>query len=306
MLSAVVVGIMVLISQYFNNPEIIFPEISAIAVGSLVSPKLSWNVNKWRMFLCIVICAIGGVLIVKFIPTPIWIQMVIGYFFAQAFFIFSKTTFAPMISAMVLPIMLQTSTVVYIFSAVGFTALIIAVRTFLEKCGVVSKEKYIKLLSSKLADYTKVIVRSIVVLPIIFCMLEFDWKFAVAPPLLVAFTEFSNSNKTSSFLFKAVALITGASFLGSMCRYVLTVRLGIPLFISAIIGMIFVILLMNVLKTYIPPAGAVTILAMLIPEKYILIYPLEILFGIILLAVISKFCYKFIFAKLGIKKASTV
>lgn len=297
---------MVFISQYFNNPEIIFPEIAAIAVGSLVSPKLSWNVNKWRMFLCIVICAVGGVLIVRFIPAPIWIQMVIGYSLAQLFFIFSKTTFAPMISAMVLPIMLQTSTVVYIFSAIGFTALIIVIRYILEKFGIVSKENYIKLLSPKSVDYTKVIVRSIIVLPITFCMLQFDWKFAVAPPLLVAFTEFSNSNKTSKFLFKAAALITSASFLGTMCRYVLTVKLEIPLFISAVMGMILVILLMNIVKLYIPPAGAVTILAMLIPEKYLLIYPLEILLGITLLAIISKFCFKFIFAKLSVKKASTI
>lgn len=297
---------MVFISQYFNNPEIIFPEIAAIAVGSLVSPKLSWNVNKWRVFLCIVICAVGGVLIVRFIPAPIWLQMIIGYFLAQLVFIFSRTTFAPMISAMVLPIMLQTSTVVYIFSAIGFTALIIVIRYILEKCGIVSKENYIKLLSPKSVDYTKVIVRSIIVLPITFCMLQFDWKFAVAPPLLVAFIEFSNSNKTSKFLFKAAALITSASFLGTMCRYVLTVKLEIPLFISAVMGMILVILLMNIVKLYIPPAGAVTILAMLIPEKYLLIYPLEILLGITLLAIISKFCFKFIFAKLSVKKASTI
>lgn len=297
---------MVFISQYLNNPEIIFPEIAAIAVGGLVSPKLSWNVNKWRMFLCIVICAVGGVLIVRFIPAPIWLQMIIGYFLAQLVFIFSRTTFAPMISAMVLPIMLQTSTVVYIFSAIGFTALIIVIRYILEKFGIVSKENYIKLLSPKSVDYTKVIVRSIIVLPITFCMLQFDWKFAVAPPLLVAFTEFSNSNKTSKFLFKAAALITSASFLGTMCRYVLTVKLEIPLFISAVMGMILVILLMNIVKLYIPPAGAVTILAMLIPEKYLLIYPLEILLGITLLAIISKFCFKFIFAKLSVKKASTI
>lgn len=302
LISIFVVGVMVFASQHFKNPEIIFPEIAAIAVGSILSPRIKWNVNKWGMFWCIIVCAVGGVLIVKFLPFPIWMQMIMGYALAQVIFLLSKTTFAPMISAMVLPIMLQTSTPVYILSAICFTLLILIFRTILEKTNIVEISFYDRLSASNSQDFFYLVVRSLIIVPVIILCIKFDFRFAVAPPLIVAFTEFSMSNKSYNELSKVVVLITATSLLGAACRYILTINFGLPLFVSAIITMSFVCVLMLKTNMFIPPAGAVAILAMLISEKYILIYPLEIFIGTAILSILAKLCSDYIFPKINHRK----
>lgn len=293
LISTFIVALMAGLSCIFDNREIIFPEISAIAVGLIVSSKMSWNVSKIRMFICITLCAVCGVLIVKYLPFPIWMQMIIGYVFAQVFLIISKTTFAPMISAMVLPIMLQTSTPIYIVSAMFFTALILLFRIILEKTKTVKYEQYIKMLPPNKNDFINLILRTVLVSPFIIAAISFNLSFVVAPPLLVAFTEFSKENCPAlKKLPVAVVLITVAALVGSGCRYIFNVVFNLPLFLSSAIAIILIILLMYKMKMYLPPAGAITILAMLIPTEQLLIFPLEVFIGISIFSVVAKICFK--------------
>lgn len=131
-----IITFMVGISETLNDREIIFPEIAAIAVGAFIAPTFAWNTNYKRIFVLICISAVIGVLIVKFLPIPIAFQAVIAFALAQMIFINSGTSFAPMISAMVLPILLQTSSIVYIISAISLTLLILIIRFILEKSGI--------------------------------------------------------------------------------------------------------------------------------------------------------------------------
>ena len=138
----VVVG-MIFFSEFFGEKEIIFPEVTALAIGIFLAPKLSWKTNYRRIFILIGFCAISGVCIVRYLPVPIWAQFSIAYALSQIILLCSKTTFAPMISAIMLPVMLQTKTPVYIFAAFILTATIILVRLVLEKTGVKEKNTYI-------------------------------------------------------------------------------------------------------------------------------------------------------------------
>ncbi len=216
-----------------DNREIIFPEIAAIAVGVLVSPQFSWNANKLRIFIYITVCAILGVAIVKWLPLPVWAQMITAFLLAQILLANSKTSFAPMISALVLPVMLQTDTVVY-------------------------------------------------------------FRFVAAPPLLVAFTEFSNpASKARIVPVKSVALITLCGLFGAALRWFFCIKLIImPLYVTAVMTIICVILLMKAMKLYIPPAGAVSILAMLIPESSVTWFPLQIFIGASFIMLISVLFFK--------------
>ena len=66
--SLAVVAIMVGSAEIFGEKEIIFPEITAVAMGALIAPVQSWNTSRTRLFAAIVSAAIAGVCIVRFIP----------------------------------------------------------------------------------------------------------------------------------------------------------------------------------------------------------------------------------------------
>ena len=47
-LTFIMVCLMVGVSQWLNEPEIIFPEITALTIGSWLAPKQVWNLcNSW-------------------------------------------------------------------------------------------------------------------------------------------------------------------------------------------------------------------------------------------------------------------
>lgn len=289
-ISVLLVGLMVFASEFLYNHEIIFPEIAAIAIGAMISPKMAWNVSKPRIFICIVICAVLGMLIVRFLPLPIWAQMIVGYIIAQAVLIASKTGFAPMISAMVLPIMLQTTTPVYIASAVIFTVLILLCRIILEKAKILELSQYEKTSRIDKADYARLLIRTLFAALIIVAGILTGWGFIAAPPLLVAFTELSGTKCPERKRLIAVpVIITFGALVGTGFRYLFTAILGFPLWLSAMAAILAVMLLMCGVKMYVPPAGAIAILAMLIPEDVIVLFPIEIFAGICVLTALARF-----------------
>lgn len=294
-LSAVVlVGGMTAAAVLLDNREIIFPEIAAIAVGALIAPKFSWNASKPRIFIYVTVCAALGIAIVKWLPLPVWAQMITAFLLAQVLLASSKTTFAPMISAIVLPVMLQTDTPIYIASAVILTALILLCRVAFEKGKVLEKNEFSPLPLPRWNEYKNVLLRTLFAAAIIVSALFFDFRFAVAPPLLVAFTEFSNpSSKARNAPIKAVAMITGCAVLGAGLRYVFCINGSIfPLYVTSMLTILLVIVLMKLIKMYIPPAGAISVLAMLIPENAVLQFPLQILVGSALIMAISLLFFK--------------
>ncbi|MDE7398117.1 MAG: hypothetical protein K2N06_01180 [Oscillospiraceae bacterium] len=289
-MSVLLVVLMVIASTVFDEREIIFPEIAAIAIGAMISPKMTWNVSKSRIFICIVICAVCGMLIVRFLPLPVWSQMIVGYVIAQAVLIMSKTSFAPMISAMVLPIMLQTTTPIYIASAVILTAFILLCRIILEKAKIAEPSRYEKPARIDKADFERLLIRSLLASTVIAAGILTGWGFVAAPPLLVAFTELSGAKCPERKRLLAIPMIiTLGALIGTGFRYLFTVTMGLSLWVSAMAAILAVILLMRGVKMYIPPAGAIAILAMLIPESALVLFSLEILIGIFVLTILARF-----------------
>lgn len=280
-MAMVIVTLMTAAACLLGNKEIIFPEIAAIAVGGLIAPKMVWNTNKRRILFFITLCAVLGVGIVRYVPLPLWMQMAMAFFISQIIFIYSGTSFAPMISAIVLPVMLQTETIIYIVSAIVLTTLILIFRYWLEKTDMTEQTVYQKTETPVKKDYKAVLLRTLIAAVIIFAAVSLDAKFVVAPPLLVAFTEFSKPSCGARKKAVKAVLVTGASaFVGALFRYLLCMHfLTLPLYIAAALTILAVILLMKRTAMFIPPAGAVSILAMLIPESKVVWFPVQITLG---------------------------
>lgn len=283
------VGIMVGIAELLNEKEIIFPEITALAVGYMVAQKRSWKVNGKRMLLLITICATVGVLIVRYSGLTLFPQMIIAFSFAQILFMFSGTTFAPFVSAIVLPVMMHTKSFIYPISAVVLTILVIGFHQLYLEMKIREDEEYIPVMLNSKDDIIDTALRIVCVAIVGFVAIYFDYKFIIAPPLLVAFTEFSRPrNKVRNKPIKTVLVITGCALVGSLSRYLFTIKLELPLTVSALIATLIMLLILTYTKMYMPPVGAITILSMMIPQSSVITYPLQIFVGSVVIILLSR------------------
>lgn len=283
------VGLMVGIAELLNEKEIIFPEITALAVGYMVAQKRSWKVNGKRMLLLITICATVGVLIVRYSGLTLFPQMIIAFSFAQILFMFSGTTFAPFVSAIVLPVMMQTKSFIYPISAVILTIFVIGFHKLFLKMKIREDEEYIPVMLNSKDDIIDTALRIVCVAIVGFVAIYFDFKFVIAPPLLVAFTEFSRPrNKVRNKPIKTVLVITGCALVGSFSRYLFTIKLDLPLTVSALIATLIMLLILTCTKMYMPPVGAITILSMIIPQSSVITYPLQIFIGSVVIILLSR------------------
>lgn len=283
------VGLMVGMAELLNEKEIIFPEITALAVGYMVAQKRSWKVNGKRMLLLITICATVGVLIVRYSGLTLFPQMIIAFSFAQILFMFSGTTFAPFVSAIVLPVMMQTKSFIYPISAVILTIFVIGFHKLFLKMKIREDEEYIPVMLNSKDDIIDTALRIVCVAIVGFVAIYFDFKFVIAPPLLVAFTEFSRPrNKVRNKPIKTVLVITGCALVGSFSRYLFTIKLDLPLTISALIATLVMLLILTCTKMYMPPVGAITILSMIIPQSSVITYPLQIFIGSVVIILLSR------------------
>ena len=296
----VVLCAMVAAAEVTGEAEIIFPEVAALSVGCFLAPRLVWRTSALRMILCIAVCAAGGVCIVRFVPLPLWAQFSLAFAVGQMVLFVSGTTFAPLISAIVLPVLIQTRSVVYIVAAVLLTSLVCLLRSFLVRAKIAERNEFFPVTFSErpprafFADFA--FRTAFVALAAFFCI-RFDARFCVAPPLLVAFTELTGKESKAASRFWAVILLVSLCALsGAACRLVLSVQFTLPLTVSALVAGACVILFVKIFALPFPPAAAMAILAMLIPPDALVPYPLEVCAGIFVLSVAArgwKFACKF-------------
>ena len=269
---------MVAASELLHDKEVIFPEITAVAIGALAAPKQSWNVSRLRLLLTITAAAIIGVGLV-FVPISPVIKVPIAMVCAVACVTASKTEFLPAVSACVLPVLLGTKSPVYIGSVVVMTSLILLAQLILEKCGLREKSVFTPVQPDKQLFALR--IRQIAAASVI-CMIPLLTKeiFFIAPPLIVAFFEMSKpSSKLLERSPQAASLMILASVSGVLSRFLLTEKLGLPLAVSAALSCAVILAAVCRMKLYFPPCGAIATLPFIIPEGALLRFPFEIAAG---------------------------
>jgi len=279
--SVLIVFLMVGAAELTREKEIIFPEITALTVGFLMAPKQFWRTNADRTMALIAICAISGIVIVRYIPFPLWIQVAVAFMLCQIIFIYSGTGFAPMISAMVLPVLMGSESLIYPVTAVFFTSGVLILRNIVVKMGLREAYDFEKLPPPGPTDIKEMICRVICGAIVIFTALAFGWKFVVAPPLLVAFTEFAvKDSPARKKPVRACMTVFLCALGGAVCRLVINLGLGLPLVVTATAAAVIMIAVMYITGMFMPPAGALSILPMIIPENVVVYYPFQILLGV--------------------------
>ncbi len=279
-LTVAVITLMVGLSELLKEPEIIFPEIAALDTGALAAPRQVWNTDRKRMTVYIAICAVLGVLIVRYFPGGTWIKIVLAFSIVQMLFLNSKTSFAPMISAAALPVLLQTESWIYPISAVSLTLVICGIQMVLEKKSCYPEVRYSPGPPMSAETAKEGILRILCAAAAAAVVLPIGWRFCIAPPLLVAFTELSGKSGAGKNPYKVVALVALCAAEGTAMRLLIAEKAGMPLTLAALMASAGFLLLMYLFKMWMPPAGAMAILPMLLKVEYLPLYPLQVLMGI--------------------------
>lgn len=288
-LTVCIIAVMIAASELLGEREIIFPEIAAIAVGMLLAPHRPWQTSRTRVLVLITLSAVAGLAVSVLLPLPLWEKMCVAFLLAQVLLVFGGTSFAPLVSASVLPVMLGTESMVYLIAAVSLTAMILLVNFTLERLGLRAPEPYRPVHPPEDRAWARVMLRCALGCLCIAIAVTLRARYMVAPPMLVAFTEFMNAESPAKRKpVKAVALIALCAAAGAVSRLALTVTLGLPLTVSAVAAAVILLWLLREFGMLLPPAAALTVLAMLIPQSDLIVYPIEILVGIAVLMGLAK------------------
>ena len=292
-MTLVVVCVMFASSEIIHNTEVIFPEISALCIGYLLYHKHAWTVNHKRMLTCISTCAILGVIIVEYVPLLLWQQLCLAFIIGQLLLAYSGTDLAPMVSAIVLPVLLQSRGYIYPLSTIILTILVILFNEIEVKKQLRTKEVFKALNKPNKKEYLLITLRVMIVVVVTYMACAVDLKFIIAPPLIVAFIEFSKkSGKLREKPLKPIILLTISAIIGCLCRYIFTITYNIPITVTSIVAITITILLIYRTETYLPPIGAICLLALIVPEDILILFPLEIFIGTTIFMTFTKIIYR--------------
>ena len=291
MISLIFTILMVFVAEFTDELEIIFPEILALLSGAWIADTQPWKVSKKQLFLLISLSSFVGVIIVKYIYVHTLIKIAIAFTFSFLILTLSKTTIIPLISACILPILLNTSTWIYPISVTIMCALIVIIQYFMEILCIRHKENNAVILSDSVATLElednkikNIIIKYFKSLTIILFVALFpvitNNLFFIAPPLIVTFMEFSDINSPARKNAKKIVVLIGITALvGSMGKLFLNVYLQLPLYLVCTIVTICVFIIFEKNNIIFPPAAAISLLPLLLNKNSLYIYPIEVFIG---------------------------
>lgn len=279
LLSGIFVVIMCALAQALSCDEILFPETCAILCGAWMQPRQAWNVDRPRMFVLMTSGAVAGVLINLAIPGPVWGRAVLGYAFAALAMCLLGADMTPMLSAVILPVLLGTTSWLYPLAVAAIVALIEMGQVLLERAGLREPISYQTLREPPIKALRtwgmRLAVFALLSAPAYFSGNPF---FAV-PPLLVAYTELTRPDMTLRMRpLRGWASLALAAAIGSMGRNAVE-TLGVPLPLAAGVCFVLLVLVWNCLHVWLPPAGAALLLAFVVPYRGPITYALEVAAG---------------------------
>ena len=79
LISVVALAIMGLGADMLKDREVIFPEVSALAVGLWVADKRIWNVRGYEIPLLMTLSAVEGVILTRYAMIPLFVQLTVAF-----------------------------------------------------------------------------------------------------------------------------------------------------------------------------------------------------------------------------------
>lgn len=282
---------MVMSAELCNEKEIIFPEIAALLIGAWAAPAQPWRVTRMRLFVLMSISAWVGIGIVNYLEIGLYFQIMLAFTYSIFAILISKASLVPLISACILPVIMQTESIIYPLSVMVMSAIIVIVQYLMEKYQLREKEIFIEY-RCDLEGYITWIKRYIVIAVYAAIAVYSKQLYLIAPPLFVTFVELSNRrSKLRSSRYLLAFIVICSSFIGFGVS-LFNVILHVPLTVCALISMLALFYLFKKAYVMFPPAGAIALLPLILPTENIYMYPLLISVSAIILIFIAMTWFK--------------
>lgn len=280
LISACYAVLMVLISDLTREPEVIFPEIIALLIGGLVSPKQVWVCSGPKLVALMTLSSLFGLCLSAYVPLPLFLKLAVGFLFIAVSLLLTRTTLAPMISACILPILLHTESWIYPLSVLTASAVIALTRWAFEKRGLSAPpdppEPEISW-KQETAAWGKL---TLVFLAAALLPSLLGAPYFIAPPLLVTFVEAAYFKPVmQKFSKRLIPFTLFSALLGTACRLLLVEWLGLPSFLAALAVTAALFLVIEKTALLFPPVGAIGFLPLILPAAGLWLYPLEVTAG---------------------------
>lgn len=284
----VLVVFMFIVAEYIGEKEIIFPEISALAIIPWVIGGSTTQNKGLHFWLSPTIAALTGVLITRLFPYfPFF--MVAGAFVLVALQLkIIGSEVYPSLSAAILPILMHTQSWYYPLSVCILTGIIAFGKLLMDNfqkeknpiAGLAEnhKEKQkVNFTKPELIYWTKLFVTILLVLG---AALYFHWNYIIAPPLIVILVELTKPNsKLQNKTGLVFILLVFAAFSGVAWLYLIHYFLHWPVWISAGFSLVCILLAFEFFRFPLPPAAAIALLPTIIAVDDLWKYPWQVLVG---------------------------
>lgn len=287
--SVAIVTIMVCFAELLGEPEIIFPEAAALAMGALINNRQPWNADRLRILVCMAVSASIGWAISSYVNTFLCLKIIVGLFFCLLLLALSRCTLFPLVSACILPIMTNVKSIIYPVSVTVLSAIIIMVQYVMEN-NKVKQPTAFKPVDFNIKNASKkwgIILFTVALMS--FAAEISGALFIIAPPLIVMLFEFMQKNSKPAKNPFIIFFLTGlCACLGTCIRLMFCDMLNLPLTIAALVISILVFYFMSIIHMPFPPACALSLLPLIINEDRLTAYPFEVMIGCAALIAVSE------------------
>lgn len=259
--------------------EILFPEMAAILCGAWMQPRQAWNASRPLMVALMAAGAAFGVLANLVVPGPAWGRALLSFAFCATALAVAGCDMTPMFSAAILPVLLGTTGLAYPAAVTAMVGMVAVGQLAMERLGWRERTEFVpRRLPARRSLAQWGLRLGIFAALSAFPYLTRNLYFAV-PPLVVAFTAFARKDYTLRLRpWRGWAALSGAAVVGICCRTLVEVG-GVPLPLAAAALFCGVVWVWDAAHAWLPPAGAVALLAMLVPYQGPWLYPVEVAVG---------------------------
>jgi hypothetical protein len=283
-----VVALMVGAAGFFHEKDVIFPEVGALTIGFWAAPACPWQVSGRKAVVMMFAAALAGFLTVNFLPAPFAVQLAVAFCAGTALIMASRTRFYPVFSAAMLPVVLRGTEPAYLVSVAVFATGVILGTGWI-KWGRRGRRVRPERISppGPLLETRVQFLRFGVFLAFVLILGIIGEKLGhtllIAPPLIVGAAGIVDDPNPIPLanLLKIGGLCLAAAVFGAGCRLALTLTLGLAPWLTAAAALGLVLAVSWRFGLWFPPAGAVAVLAYLIPQAAVRSYPLWAGFGVI-------------------------
>lgn len=274
------VVLMVGVAEVSGEREIVFPEMAALVIGWWVVDKRVWRIKPFQMALFMPIAAAIGVLIVRYSPTPLVFDIIVAFIITAVILILLRSSFYPMISACILPVLLHTESWIYPISVLVMTLMVVLVQWLMVRFGLRHTIVYEPVEPIDKHTLIRWLGLAVSVFMVALLAISLENIYCIVPPLIVAFVEFVNSK--AGFRNRpvlTVTMLTTGALIGAYGLLVGHYWLNLPTTMVAIVIVTMMFLIFLWLGKCFAPAGALSIVPMLLPEETLLWFPVRVLVG---------------------------